>query len=131
MFKYLRMNKNWFNNLVNIVDKAVGEFVLKVNPSQLKGEQEQEGIERSQIKEAFQNRVDKNVLEKVKNGEVILFEGFKQLQVSPNIMTGDDLLKKIKFLSWSFENCPTAQDTENAKIIKNAYMTSSIILSQI
>ena len=136
------MSKIWNNNLLNFivdevvkvvekVDKTVGEVVLKVNPTQLREEQKQESEERLKIKEEFQKRVDENVLEKVKNGDVILIEGYNEdkLGQPSKIMTGNELLKKINNLSWSFEKGPTAKDTENAKIIKNAYTASSVILS--
>ena len=131
----MRMSKIWNNNplnfIVEIVDKAVGEVVLKVNPVLLnEKEKEKEKEERLNIKKEFQKRVDENVLDKVKKGEVILFEGYEdEPEITKSLMTGDELLNKINNLSWSFEKGPTAKDTENAKIIKNAYTASSVILS--
>jgi len=137
----LRMSKNLFENLVNlvadnvykVVDKTVGEVVKKLNPIQSIQEEKEQVRERSEFKGKFQEKVEENIIKRVKSGDVILFEGFgEERKTELRMMSGEDILNSFKvdnnFL-WSFSEGPTAKNVENAKIIKNAIVSSSVILT--
>jgi hypothetical protein len=114
---------SWLNNLIH--------FVVKLNP--LNPDRDQQEIEREAFITNLEERVEENVAAKIKleGNEVILIEGIigDESGAQSGLKTGMDILKKNKKISWSFSNVPKPQEAKNAKTIQNAYMASTIILS--
>ena len=108
----MRMGKNFLEILID----AAGENLAKLNPLINK---EAETLEKEELTKNLKNKIDEDVRIKILKGASFIVDG-----------EGIILVEEGKKIIWSFNTVPKIQETRQAKAIKNAYVSSSVILNK-
>ena len=108
----MRMGKNFLEILID----AAGENLAKLNPLINK---EAETLEKEELTKNLKNKIDEDVRNKISKGASFIVDG-----------EGIKLVEEGKKIIWSFNTVPKIQETRQAKAIKNAYVSSSVILNK-
>jgi hypothetical protein len=103
-------------NFLEILIDAAGENLAKLNPLINK---EAETLEKEELTKNLKNKIDEDVRIKILKGASFIVDG-----------EGIILVEEGKKIIWSFNTVPKIQETRQAKAIKNAYVSSSVILNK-
>lgn len=103
-------------NFLEILIDAAGENLAKLNPLINK---EAETLEKEELTKKLKNKIDEDVRIKISKGASFIVDG-----------EGIRLVEEGKKIIWSFNTVPKIQETRQAKAIKNAYVSSSVILNK-